>query len=351
MNVNKWLRNLAIGTLMVVPLTLSGCNLFSKEASEQIDPPPADVEMQMLGNEQPVQTVKEDNPNAMTVFLQDTHGYLAPLSLNIPLQKGEDAAVKSLEMMVEDGKYKAMVPSGFTTVLPKGTEIKKLTRKKDQKLAIVEFSQQFSDYNVQDERKMLEAITWTLTSYPNIDKVQVWLDGQKLNEMPVDGMPLDEPLTREMGINLEKADGVIYQNSMPVTVYFSAVTPDQVQYYVPVTRLVQPSADLAKTSLEQLILGPLNTNSLVQVMTNETKVKSIQRTKDTITVDLVDSIFSAGEKTPSEMLKSVILTLTENTSAKKVQIKINGKSEIIGTDDQNYGKPVTRPSHINTIKS
>lgn len=357
MFIHKWLRNLALGGLIAIPLTLSGCGLFSKEASTQIDPPPSDVEVSMMNDSQALQagttprTVKAKIENGLTVFLKDGNGYLAPITLDAKTEKDENAAVKSLEMMVEDGKYKADLPTGFQGILPKGTQVKSVTRDEKQKLAIVEFSHQFSDYSVQDERKIVEAVTWTLTNDPKIDKVQIWLDGQKLNEMPVDGLPMDEPLTREMGINLEKSDNVTYMNSMPVTVYFSAVTPDNVQYYVPVTRLIEPSADIARASLNQLMEGPLRMdNSLIPVMAPETQVKQIQQTKDTITVDLTDSIFDEKDKTPSEMLQALVLTLTENTSAQKVQIKINGTENVIGDDGQNYGKPVTRQNGINAIK-
>jgi len=356
MLIHKWLRNLALGGLIAVPLTLSGCGLFSKEASEQIDAPPADVEMQMMNETNTLNVVKPTTTkpqikNGLTVFLKDSSGMLAPITLDVQVKKGEDAAKRALEMMVEDNKDKKLLPVGFQAVLPKGTTVKSITRDAENKLATVEFSGQFADYNVTDERKIVEAVTWAVTNDPSIQRVQLKLEGQPLHEMPVDGLPMDEPMTREMGINLEKSDNVTYMNSMPVTVYFSAVSPDNVQYYVPVTRLIEPSADVAAASLEQLIMGPLNSDALEPVMTPETKVKQIEQTKDTITVDLTDSMFEANQKTPAEMLQAVILTLTENTAAKKVQIKINGETNVVGDDNQNYDKPVTRPTGLNGMKA
>ncbi|WP_314587043.1 GerMN domain-containing protein [Paenibacillus terrigena] len=360
MLIHKWLRNLALGGLIAVPLTLSGCGLFSKEANEKIDAPPADVEMHMMNETDTLNVVKPTTTkpqikNGLTVFLKDSSGMLAPITLDVQVKKGEDAVKRALEMMVEDNKDKKLLPVGFQAVLPKGTVVKNITRDTENKIATVEFSQQFADYNVTDERKIVEAVTWAVTNDPSIQKVQLKLEGQTLNEMPVDGLPMDEPMTREMGINLEITDNgnVTYMNSMPVTVYFSAVSPDNVQYYVPVTRLIEPSADIAAASLEQLIVGPLNSDALEPVMTPETKVKQIERTKDgtTITVDLTDSMFEANQKTPAEMLQAVILTLTENTAAKKVQIKINGETNVVGDDNQNYGKPATRPTVVNGMKA
>lgn len=356
MLTHKWLRNLVLGGLIAIPLTLSGCGLLSKDASTSIDAPPAGVEQSMLNNAQPVQaynqpeTVKAEIKDGLTVFLKDANGYLAPVTLDLKPDKAEDAAVKSLEVMVEDGKYKASLPTGFQAVLPKGTQAK-ITHDKEQKLAIVEFSTQFRDYDVQDERKIVEAVTWTLTNDPEIQKVQIWVDGQKLNQMPVDGFPMEQPLTRAIGINLEIADGVTYFDSMPVTVYFSAVTPENVQYYVPVTRLIAPTDNLAQASMEQLIKGPQSSDGMLQaVMDSEAKVGEIQQADGMVALDLTDSMFTeTDQKIPSEMLQAMILTLTENTSASKVQILLNGKN-VTGDDDRNYSEPVDRPAHFNAIK-
>ncbi len=89
----------------------------------------------------------------------------------------------------------------------------------------------------------MESLTWTLTDRPDIKNVQIWMDGKRLNEMPVDGTPLDHPLTRAVGINLEVGQGATPLDSSPVTVYFSSSSPAGVQYYVPVTRLVNPEKD------------------------------------------------------------------------------------------------------------
>src|SRR5690606_13214801 len=114
---------------------------------------------------------------------------------------------RALESLVKDGPYAKLIPEGFTGVLPEGTEVEAVTLQKDQQLAIVEFTEPFTNYDARDERKIMEALAWTLTENPDVQQVQLWVDGAKLNEMPVDGTPLDRPLTRALGINLEISSG------------------------------------------------------------------------------------------------------------------------------------------------
>jgi len=122
-----------------------------------------------------------------------------------------------------------------------------------------------NSYDPLDERKILEAITWTLTDQDNIKGVQLWVDGKKLTEMPLQGTPLDRPLSRTMGINLPK-QGPMLMNSSAVTVYFSTASPEGIPYYVPVTRFVPAGQEPLKAALNELIAGPEDGVTLEQAI-------------------------------------------------------------------------------------
>lgn len=355
MSKNK-IRSISAAGLLAVPIILSGCGGFTKQSMD-IDPPPAQVEAEML---QAVNGVVTPSPQGTapamaptsTVYLTDQYGLLAPVSLGLPPQENKDNMLlrQSLEAMVQDGPYAAYLPKGFSAVLPKGTEVKTVTIEKEKKLAVVEFNKSFTQYDAQNERKMLEAVTWTLTGDANINQVQFWVDGEKITEMPLNHTPLVQSLGRSMGINLEKGDGATYTNSSSVTVYFSSESPDGIQYYVPVTRLVAPGQNTLQAALDELIQGPQLRGGLEQVMTSDTSLESVKTAEDgTVTVSLKEDMFLKGEKVPSQFLQSVVLTVTENTVNNKVKIQLNGESKVVGEDNQVYSEPVSRPKYINQI--
>lgn len=346
----RWIRGAVLTGVLALPIFTAGCGLFSQETSQSIDPPQVEIQDGTDGAETGQADVQGQGSH-MTVYLEDQNGYLAPISLQTTLGANEQAAQKALEMMVENGSYAGQLPEDFRAMIPQGTQIKKYTYDKEQKLAIVDFSEPFTNYNAQDERKIVEAITWTLTAIPGIEQVEIWHEGVKLTEMPEDGYPLDEPLTRKaVGINIETAEGVNYSRSTPVTLYFSAQTASDVQYYVPVTRLVDRSDSPAQAALEQLIAGPLN-KELTSVILPDVIVKNIAQEGDVVTVDLEDEFYEEGQKLPSEMLQALVLSVTENTGAATVQIKLNGEANVIDDKDNSYTEPVGRPSHVNAIKS
>jgi germination protein M len=356
----RWMKGALLAGVIALPIVTAGCGLFSQETSQPIDPPQVESKDGMKGEDASgnvdgaktgLDEAQQGQETQMTVYLEDRNGYLAPISIPTVLGQGEQAAQKALEMMVDNGSYANRLPEDFRAMIPQGTQIKSYKYDKEQKLAIVDFSEPFANYNPQDERKIIESITWTLTAMTGIEKVEIWHEGAKLPEMPIAGYPLDEPLTRAVGINIEAADGVNYAQSTPVTLYFSAQTLNEEQYYVPVTRLVPRSSAPLQTAVEQLISGPLNKKELTSVLLPDVSIKNIAEKDDVVTLDLEDEFYQDGEKLPAEMLQALVLSVTENSEASTVQITLNGQANLVDDADQSYTEPVGRPHHVNELKS
>ncbi|CAM4465288.1 GerMN domain-containing protein [Paenibacillus typhae] len=362
-------RGLSAACLLTVPILLSGCGLFGSE-SAAVDPPPEEIEAQMLeiSGSTTLDTgvfgpVAEDTGAAAgtgqqeaiapgertTVYLQDSNGLLAPVALKLPEGDSNTMLKDSLTALVSKGAYASTVPEGFSGVLPTGTEVQNVSIDKN-KIAVVEFNSVFNEYKPADERTILEAITWTLTGQEGIEGVQLWVDGKKLTEMPLQGTPLDHPLSRSFGINLPR-NGPVLMNSTAVTVYFSAATPDGTQqYYVPVTRFVPAGEDRVKAALNELIAGPESAGGLEMVMTGGTAIDSVEAGQNgVVTVSLTDDMFEDAQNVPAEMLESVVLTVAQNADDAPVQIRLNGQETVTGTDNVNYGQPVSAPEYVNAL--
>ncbi|WP_281889136.1 GerMN domain-containing protein [Paenibacillus sp. YYML68] len=345
MKQDKWFRMAAVTGLVMVMTT--GCQVLeTKEQSKAIDPPPSGIEAQATGA-QPSSAIA--SPMHLTVYAKDERGLVAPITLRV--EKTESTAKRALEYMVDGGPAEGRMPAGFTSLLPKGTEVKGINIIPDQKLAVVDFSKQFTDYNLQDERKMLEAVTWTMTSFPTVDKVQLRVEGVAVKEMPVGGTPLDEPLSRAMGINLERSDNVEFGQSTPVTLYFLSQNQEEYKYYVPVTRLIKRTDQVSEAIVQELITGPSDNKGLAAVMNAGAELLNVTQASDVITVNFSDKLLGPDLLAPAEALQAVVLSLTEHAGAsKKVQILVNGDAKVSATDNQSYAKPILRPSLVNATE-
>lgn len=313
----------AVATLLITAVA-AGCQAWDG-SSDPIDPP------QAISTKKEKTTtstaIKTEQPLQSTLYFKDRNGYVAPVVVRTETTDTPAKAV--LAAMVEG----ATTPSGFTGLLPKGTEVKGINIVKDEKLAVVDFSKPFLSYKKEDERKMLEAVTWALTSFPTIDKVQLRVEGKLLEQMPAMGTPLDQPLSRKMGINVESVNGVTWSQAMPVTLYFQAKGKDKETYLVPVTRMIAQTEKPLEAAMKQLSVKP-KSKGLVPVISSDVQLVSMQLQNQVVTVNLKDELLKKAAVMEEESLRAVIMSLLDNSAATHVQVMVN--------DHAVEDKPVSR---------
>ncbi|TFE30657.1 GerMN domain-containing protein [Cohnella luojiensis] len=350
--------------LLLLPL-LSACSQgagTNVDQAESIDPPPYDVEQAMIQDMSPT-AILEGN-DVVTVYLQDRNGYLAPISLRLeddvesseqsltqsPAQSpSQTTAQQAIAWMTKNKQLADQLPPGFGAVLPEGTKVNSVTENTSQHTIAIDFAAPFPTIAAAQERKVIEALVWTLTELPGINKVKLSVAGKPIQSLPSSGIPVDSTLTRGLGINLEKVANIQISRAMAVTLYFSAQSAEGEGYFVPVTRLINRQADPAKAALEQLILGPQKTSSLKAVLTNDMSIEKLSQMADTVNVSLQDSDWVPKSPVPSEMMEALVLTLTEATGVPQVQVVMNGDDSLVDSDNRAYDRPVTRQAYVNTL--
>ncbi|QIC08006.1 spore gernimation protein [Brevibacillus sp. 7WMA2] len=334
-------------------ILMTGCGLFgpSKETSVPIqtpsitgaDPNPLQITEEQTGEETQgavTQTTKR------TVYLQDTNGFVVPVSLILP--KAEGPAKQVLSYMVKGGPVETLKPQGFEALLPEGTKILGMSIKEGK--ATIEFSSEFKNYKAVDEQKILDAITRSMTEFDTVKDIAIWVNGQPLSEMPANGTPISL-LNRQQGINTELVEGAHPGRTSAVTIYFQSQLDDKRTYFVPVTRLIPETQDMSKAVVEELIKGPKEGSPLFSSLLRTTKVLGVEQQKDTVVVNLSNDIlkYDKGKEANPEAMESLVLSLTENTDIKKVQVQVEGKP-LTQAGSMKFDQPVSRPLQINAFE-
>jgi spore germination protein GerM len=87
--------------------------------------------------------------------------------------------------------------SGLTTQLPSGVKIRLI--KLERKMAIVDLSRELEHYGGGSARLegMIAQIVYTATGVPGIDKIWIWVEGEKEVVLGGEGLVLDRPLGRQ----------------------------------------------------------------------------------------------------------------------------------------------------------
>ncbi|MFS0646882.1 GerMN domain-containing protein [Siminovitchia sp. 179-K 8D1 HS] len=336
---------------------ISGCGLLSK-GKEKLDPP---KEVSYLKEGEELQTSPKDGEEEQKttgegetektvmrdLYLIDRNGLV--VSQTLPLPASDSPAKQALEYLVADGPVTEKLPNGFRTVLPANTEVDVDIQ---DGTAIVDFSEEFADYEAKDEKKILQAITWTLTQFDSIERVELRMNGHKINEMPVDKTPISEKgLSRQDGINLEESGVADITNTRPLTVYYLAQSDDK-PYYVPVTKRVSNAeTDDITAIVNELAEGPGMMAALVSGMGGGVKLLDEPKVKEgVVTLNFNEAVLgSSKEKMISEeTLQSLVLSLTELEDVKSVAIAVGGKQELLNEKGEPLTAPVSRPEKVNT---
>lgn len=343
-------RKMLASVFMLLPLIAACAQSGGNESKTAlIDPPPSAVEEAMLRGAET--SVLAQNREMLTVYLLDRNGYVAPMTMNLGGERktSRTMAEEAIAWMTADTKTADQLPAGFAAPLPQGTVVKSVEANTENRTVTIDFSNAFPGQSAGNERRMLEALVWTMTELPGIDKVKITVAGNPLRTLPSSGTPVYDELTRAIGINLEHDKDVNMNRSMGVTLYFSAVTPEGAGYFIPVTRLIERQQDRARAALEQLIKGPLDRKGLKPVLTTDMTVEQLSQLADTVDVSLRDSDWEPKAEIPAEMMEALVLTMTEATGAPQVRVVMNGSDAFRDTNGVSYDRPVTRPVSVNVL--
>ncbi|MFF2447755.1 GerMN domain-containing protein [Neobacillus sp. NPDC058068] len=336
-------------TVLSSTVMLSGCGLFGGETKKKIDPPKTVAVGDKKASKETAAKEKGQVENTVKteLYLIDKNGYVVPQTLNLP--KTTSVAKQALEYLVANGAVSNMLPNHFRAVLPEDT-VPTVDISKDG-VATVDFSKEFKNYQPEDEMKILQSVTWTLTQFNNINSVKLKMNGHELTEMPVNGTPISEYLSRASGINLDTTDVVDITNTKPLTVYYVGGEENS-YYFVPVTRRVSnKEKDNYVAVVNQLIKGPSGKSPLVSEFMSDVKLLEAPKYADgTVTLNFNKNIFGGIEdkEISQSLLDALVLSLTEQNGVEKVAVQVDGKADIKNDKGKKLSEPVTRPEKVNT---
>ncbi|MDR3589958.1 MAG: GerMN domain-containing protein [Negativicutes bacterium] len=171
--------------LMVIVCMLTALAAGCAPASPSTAPPgtEADKGQSVPPNTAPAETMR------LTVYYATADAmYLTPEVRLVP--KTEHPALTALEQLLQDPKGRDLVK-----VMPDGTRIRGITVK--DRVAFVDFNDKLAKGSAGSTTEMLivASIVNTLTEFPEIHKVQILVEGKKVDTL-AGHMDLSEPLSR-----------------------------------------------------------------------------------------------------------------------------------------------------------
>ena len=258
-----------------------------------------------------------------TIFLNDSNNYLAMTNININDESITSKGRKLITALIQGEKYEDNLPNGFKGVIPADTKILN-TYFKDGVFKI-DFSETLLDTTKENEEKVIEAIVYTLTSIDEVKFVIIYLNGEILTLLPKNNITLPATLDRSFGINKEY-DITNNKDITKTTIYYINKYND-IEYYVPVTKVNNDTREKAEIIIEELSLNRTYNTNLMSYLNTNAKVIAVNKKNNDMVLDFNNYIYSdsTDNEVSDEVIKQVCLSIKDNYDINSIIFTVNNK--------------------------
>lgn len=213
------------------------------------------------------------------------------------------------------------VPTGLSGIIPTNTKLNNIEL--NEKIAVLDFSEELLNTSFELEERVIEAITYSIINLDEVAAVTIKINGNILSELPKTKKKIPEIITRDFGIN--KVFDIDNLNSIQkVTLYYMDKISNN-NYYVPVTKYLNDDREKINIIIESLSSSYIYETSLVSLLNQDTKLINYELQNEIMTLNFDQSIF-----TNNKLLEEVTYTIAESVcdtyKVKSVIFEVEGET-------------------------
>lgn len=271
--------------------------------------------------EKAVETVTVNTADAkmteIVAYYEDENGFVVPVNTKIPWEEG--IAKATLRSLVKGSEIEERISqSGLRGILPEGTEVRGMSIKDG--LCRVDFSKNILNTETyEQEQNMMTAITYTLTEFSTVNKVEILVEGQAMDTLSK-GYVINTAFERG-NINLFGSE-----NGVNYTVYYKAPDTEVAGHYVPITFSSEKVENPIVTVVERLFSGAPADTELSNKIPYGVNLRDVDIVGDTAVVNLGVEAVNLSEQEFEDMNTIVVLCLNQFSEVANVDYKIEGLS-------------------------
>lgn len=309
------------GTLDIMKGLKSDTNIDASDVSDLSDFAIVDDSIGEEALDAAVDTITvnatETKSKEIIAYYEDDNGFLVPVNTEIPWEEG--IAKATIRSLIKGNEIEQRISqSGLHGVIPENTEVKGMSIKDG--LCRVDFSQNIlNSESYEQEENMISALTYTLTEFPTIDKVEVLVEGKALASLSK-GYAINTAFERK-NINL-----IGTENGVNYTVYYKAPDTEVAGYYVPLTFSAEKVDNPVVTVVEKLFTGPPTDLPVSNKIPYGVNLQGVNVVGDTAVVNLGIGAVNLSEAEYEDMSKIVVLCLDQFKEIANVDFQIEGLS-------------------------
>ena len=264
-------------------------------------------------------------PNEVdTIYLLDNYDKISRTMISVNKQNEISKAIDLLDGLTINGKKQDKLPNGFRGLLPVGTRVLDISL--HDKILKIDFSKEFNNIKMGYEEKLIESLVYTLTDIDGVDKIEIFIEGVKLKELPNSKKLLPEYLDKGYGINKEY-ELTNLNDIDSYTIYYVMNYNDEV-YYTPITKYINNQGqDKVKIIIDELATNLTYESNLMSYLDSNIKLLDYEIVDKTIKLDFNEAILSdiTSSKILEEVKYTIGLSLCDELEIEKVIFLVNNK--------------------------
>ncbi len=252
-----------------------------------------------------------------TIYLLDSYDKISRTEISVNKDDEIEKVKELMEGLTINGRKQDKIPNGFKGVLPIGTKVIDASLKEG--ILRINLSKEFNNIKINMEEKAIEAITYTLTSIEGVDKIEILVEGEKLEYLPNSKKQLPKYLDKKYGINKEY-ELTTLGDIDSYTVYY-VMNYNEMIYYTPVTKYVNKQGeDKVKIIIDELASNLAYQSNLMSYLDNNIKLLDYEIVDNTIKLDFNEAILSdiTSGKILEEVKYTIGLSLCDELNVKEV---------------------------------
>ncbi len=254
-----------------------------------------------------------------SIYLKNKNGYL--VKANILLE--EDSIKKNVEKILNNlivsktNKFS----NGLSGTIPENVKVREVICGSE--LVTINFSKEFLDVSVSDERKMLQSIVYSILDIEDIKGVSILVEGKAYDKSV--NTNEEYPLVFDKGIGINDNYEVKSREDInKVVIYYLERIEDDI-YYVPVTKYVNDDREKIKIIVEELTTSYIYEENLMSFLNSKTRLIDYTFENDVAVLNFNEYLFDYNDKVLEEVIYTIGYSVLDNYDVDMVMFEVRGE--------------------------
>ena len=253
----------------------------------------------------------------MPLYIKDQNNYVARTNI---IKKGDNDIEYIINLLTKGSIYENYLPVNFEPLIPENTKL--LNYSLNDKVLKLNFSKEFLLVKENDEEKMIEILIYSLCELESVDKILIYVENEKLNELPNSKVKLPVSLDKSYGIN-KVYDIKSFKNITKTTVYYASKT-DDLTYYIPITKITNDDANAVEIIVNELKTSPIYESNLISFLNASYELKNYEIMESSVNMSFDNKmLLNLNDESITEKVKYTLALSIRDTLGKDVSININ----------------------------